>query len=92
VKGFVETVAKSLGRTPDLVDAPFAVVQAALPAYLEAEPLWRERSLPPSEANLFRAFGIAPHPLEHLIAAMSDTVVAESPTRSAELDLARRIA
>ena len=35
-----------------------------LPAYLEREPLWRERPLSPSSSNLFQLAGKAATPLE----------------------------
>jgi nucleoside-diphosphate-sugar epimerase len=90
VRDFVGTIAKSMKLTADLHDAPLATLQAELPDYLDVEPLWRERPLERSEANLFRVFGLSPHPVEHWMAGLSSVPAPAAPTRGAEIALAGR--
>ncbi len=62
VSRILQDIAQAEGRPVHLVPVARHRLEAVLPAYLEAEPLWRESALPLSAANIFDAVGHAPTP------------------------------
>lgn len=92
VAEFVRLVAGSMGRTAETIEVPSAMLADELPAYLESEPLWRERPISRSDANLFAALGLAPTPAPEWLATLPPGSASIDPDRPAEIALARRLA
>jgi len=92
VADFVDQVAKSMGTTNRCVDAPADRLINELPAYLEAEPLWRESSLAKTEANLFTRLNVTPtSPMEWLSRLSKPIDNSVDATRSAEIAFANKL-
>lgn len=68
VAEWLALLAQLLDRPLTLAAAPASLLAEKLPAYLTEEPLWRERALARTGANLFGAAEVAPTPVARWLA------------------------
>lgn len=85
VKDFIEQVSGSMGATVRFVDASVDLLMEKLPAYLDAEPLWRESPLPKTAANLFTALRISATPPTEWLSRLPKITGGADVIRAAEI-------
>ena len=93
VRDILANLASCMGVKPKFVDLTQKRIEEDLPAYLEAEPFWRERAAQVTGCNVFAATGMKPTPPPRWFATLvqGPSQQKEPALRAAEISCLKRL-